>query len=160
MRLIDTDTGQACVSGEQAVQWNQTGPQGPAGPSNAFAKVIDGPLSESSGTSTVAALSIPLPGSYVVSSKMFLTFDQSTVSSVVYECNLQAGSDVDVTRGSTGAEGEISGAAAPIGGLIVNSLVHTFTSVGTISLTCTLGNPSSLNFIKITAIKVGSLTTG
>ena len=32
LRLIDSSTGDACKTGETAIQWNQTGPQGPAGP--------------------------------------------------------------------------------------------------------------------------------
>jgi len=35
LRVIDTDAGQACVSGEIAITWNQTGPQGPEGPAGA-----------------------------------------------------------------------------------------------------------------------------
>jgi hypothetical protein len=32
LRVIDTDQGQTCDSTEQALSWNQTGPQGPVGP--------------------------------------------------------------------------------------------------------------------------------
>ena len=32
LRLIDPSKGQRCESGERAVKWNQTGPQGPPGP--------------------------------------------------------------------------------------------------------------------------------
>jgi hypothetical protein len=35
LRVVDTDAGQACVSGEIALTWNQTGPQGPVGPTGA-----------------------------------------------------------------------------------------------------------------------------
>src|SRR5690348_16282315 len=117
LRVIDTEKGQKCLSSETTLTWNQTGPQGPtgpqgstgpqgpAGPSAAFATIVDGPVAApAGGPTTVASLSIPQAGDYVVSSKMFLTFDNSAFTSVVYECDLQAGSDVDVTRGSTGGE--------------------------------------------------------
>jgi hypothetical protein len=32
LRVIDTDKGQTCSKDEAALTWNQTGPQGPAGP--------------------------------------------------------------------------------------------------------------------------------
>jgi hypothetical protein len=32
LRVIDTDKGQTCGKDEAALSWNQTGPQGPAGP--------------------------------------------------------------------------------------------------------------------------------
>jgi hypothetical protein len=32
LRVIDTEQGQTCSASEKAVEWNQTGPQGPAGP--------------------------------------------------------------------------------------------------------------------------------
>src|SRR6516225_3908697 len=31
IRIIDTDAGQTCKAGESALQWSQTGPQGPPG---------------------------------------------------------------------------------------------------------------------------------
>ena len=161
-KVVLQDVGKSCPTGTTAITWNQkgpAGPQGPAGPSDAFAKVVNGPVAAPVGSSTVASLDIPVAGDYVISSKMFLTFDQSLFSSVVYECDLQAGSDTDVTRGIAGAEASLPGGPAPEGGLIVNSLVHQFTSPGTIDLSCFVGNPSSLNFITITAILVGSLTT-
>ena len=41
LRLIDTGAGQRCSANEKTVQWNQTGPAGPPGPS-AFAGYADG----------------------------------------------------------------------------------------------------------------------
>jgi len=35
LRVIDTEAGQACASGEKALSWNQTGPQGPTGATGA-----------------------------------------------------------------------------------------------------------------------------
>lgn len=32
LRVIDTDAGRRCLTGEQAVSWNQRGPAGPSGP--------------------------------------------------------------------------------------------------------------------------------
>ena len=32
LRVIDSSAGDACKTGETAIQWNQVGPQGPAGP--------------------------------------------------------------------------------------------------------------------------------
>lgn len=39
LRLIDTEKGQTCSGVENAVDWNQTGPQGAAGTAVAFASV-------------------------------------------------------------------------------------------------------------------------
>src|SRR5690242_1169427 len=36
LRVIDADGGATCAPGETALNWNQTGPPGPAGPSQAF----------------------------------------------------------------------------------------------------------------------------
>jgi len=160
-KVVLQNVGKSCPTGTTAITWNQkgpAGPQGPAGPSAAYAKVVNGPVAAPVGSSTVASLDIPVAGDYVISSKMFLTFDQSLFTSVVYECDLQAGTDIDVTRGSTGAEASTPNGPAPVSGLIVNSLVHEFTSPGTVDLSCNLGNPSFLNYITITAIQVGSLT--
>src|SRR6266496_1318798 len=40
LRIIDTDQGQSCVASEQALNWNQTGPQGPAGVGASLVNVV------------------------------------------------------------------------------------------------------------------------
>jgi hypothetical protein len=42
LRVINTDTGQACRNAETALTWNRTGPQGPAGPSSLAVSTVTG----------------------------------------------------------------------------------------------------------------------
>jgi hypothetical protein len=154
LRVIDTDVGGRCLSAEKTLNWNQTGP------SDAFSKSIDGPVSVSASTTrlTVASLTISVPGTYVVWAKAYFTHDPVFVSSANLDCALEAGNDIDVTRGVSGPEGVAGSELLPLGGLIMHNLVHEFTSPGSVDFKCTVGNPSDAHFIKITAIKVGSLT--
>jgi hypothetical protein len=41
LMVIDTDAGQSCPSDTTAINWNQTGPSGPAGPSTAGPSGLD-----------------------------------------------------------------------------------------------------------------------
>jgi hypothetical protein len=129
------------------------GDPGAVGPSNALSGFKNGPVAVPSGLASIAALSIPTPGTYVMVAKVEL-FDNVNTG-VDVQCQLVAGSDVDAA--STVLEGN--------SGIVVNdatvafNVVHEFTSAGSVQLQCNAFgvNVDAFN-IKITAIQVGSLT--
>ncbi len=81
LRVIDTDAGQACVKGENGLNWNQTGPQGPPGPAGP-----QGPQGATGpqGPAGVSGYQIEscVPGSAVQDNQLSgtYTFDQYTYS--------------------------------------------------------------------------------
>ena len=74
LRVIDPSTSQTCLNKETAVTWNQTGPQGPAGPSPRYLTfgvyhpsdgTIDATI-DPSRSDTSATVSNPQPGVYCI----------------------------------------------------------------------------------------------
>jgi hypothetical protein len=61
LRVIDSDKGQSCSGGENALDWNQTGPQGPAGTAVAFAAVSAGGIVNAGASENVAQASVSHP---------------------------------------------------------------------------------------------------
>lgn len=112
---------------------------------DAFARFLNGPIAVPLSSTTLATLSIPQAGNYVVWAKAYLTGTASSVS-----CRLEAGSDFDQTNAAPAA-----GNPAPV----ALNVVHVFNGAGTAEFRCD-GSQSgvSANFIKITAIKVANLT--
>jgi hypothetical protein len=74
MRVIDSDKGQVCAKNEKALNFNQTGPQGPAGAqgpagvTDVYIKHDDGAVNASGAVRTRTTLTVP-PGSYLVIGK-------------------------------------------------------------------------------------------
>ena len=126
------------------------GKPGPAGPSNAFATSVDGPVTLGAGGTTAATLQLPKPGSYVIWAKASL-FDTGSADEQV-NCQLVAGSTTDrsVVYLPKPASNE----------LLSGVVVQTFAASGTAQLMCTsaTGNVTARS-IELVAVKVGSLTS-
>jgi hypothetical protein len=97
LRVIDGEAGAQCKTGEIALNWNQIGPQGPAGPkgdpgpSDAYFGRRDGQgieLPEGSST-VIATLLLPRAGNYV----LFGHFQFSApLADAFLSCDMTAGS--------------------------------------------------------------------
>lgn len=169
-----------CHKKDHTLTWNTQGPQGPQGrpgaqgapgapgaagkngtdgapggigPSNAYASYKDGPVSLPSTLGTIASLSIPQGGDYVVFAKVALHDDQNKDISVT--CKLSAGADFDYSF--TDLTGNTAGYVAYQTPAL--SVTHVFGSAGTVTLACNgAGVTTDATYIKMTAIRVGSLT--
>jgi hypothetical protein len=115
-------------------------------PSDGFVRFLNGPIVVPSTLTTIANLSIPAAGSYVVIAKTYLT-GTDTVT-----CRLEAGSDFDSSQATP---------TASTGPQTLTTIVgHTFAAAGSIDFRCSRDAlaTASANFVKIAAIKVGTVT--
>jgi hypothetical protein len=98
----------------------------------------------------VASLRVGAAGSYVLLAKSQVdTFNNDIVG-----CDLVAGSDKDtsfVQGGGTAMQ------SVHMSQILVNSLVHTFGSADTVTLSCSGFGIGSLSQVRITAVQVGSI---
>ena len=125
-----------------------TGPAGPVGPSDAYARFLNGPIAVPAVLTTLANLSIPQAGKYVLWAKAYFT-STTGVTSVV-TCRLEAGTDLDQSQ-------TVVTTGVPLTLALI--VVHEFTAAGSADFRCsTTPGTVSANFIKITAIKVANLT--
>jgi hypothetical protein len=98
---------------------------------------------------TIATLTIPQAGNYVIFAKMWL--QDLASSTVLTDCQLIAGGDSDESRATL--DGTIAGATLAL------NVVHVFAAAGAVELRCNAGGVNvTINNIKITAIRVGNLT--
>jgi hypothetical protein len=112
---------------------------------DAFARFLNGPVAVPTSQTTIATLSVPEAGAYMIWGKAYLTGTSSSVN-----CRLEAGGDFDQTLASPS-----SGSPAALALLVV----HTFNASGTVEFKCDGAVPGvSANFIKIGAMKVADLT--
>src|SRR5262245_31945593 len=157
LRVVDAP-GEACGAGQTSINWSQTGPtgpEGPPGPSAAFSGTDPGVLLPDE-LEPIAELAIPEAGSYVSFAK-FYVFNTDIHGGATAFCELVAESDVDELEVGTGGDG---GGDVPAASAALN-VVHTFAGPGSVQLRCTgAGAALSAVAIRITAIKVGSLTDG
>jgi hypothetical protein len=129
------------------------GDPGSPGPTLAISGFKNGPVAVPSSLTSIAQLSIPTPGKYVIVAKLWL-FDNVNTS-LLTDCQLAAGVDTD--RARTMLEGNSGTVVA--GTAVALNVVHEFMSPGTVQLSCdAFGVDVSANDIKITAIQVGDLT--
>jgi hypothetical protein len=121
------------------------GPAGPAGPSDAYARFLNGPIAVPAASTTLANLSIPQAGKYVIWAKTYFTSTGSGVAT----CRLEAGTDVDVSQ-------TYAAPALPFD--LTTLVVHEFAAAGSVDFKCAATGTQAANYIKIAAIKVGNLT--
>jgi hypothetical protein len=121
------------------------GPAGPAGPSDAYARFLDGPIAVPAASTTLANLSIPQAGKYVISGKAYFTATATGIAT----CQLVAGTDIDqsLTYSQTGLPFTLA-----------MQVAHEFAAAGSVDFKCAGTGTLQANFIKIAAIRVGSLT--
>jgi hypothetical protein len=121
------------------------GPAGPAGPSDGYTRQLTGPVPVPlHSEATVASLAIPQAGNYVVLSKALMS-GHGTVT-----CRLEAGSDFDLSQATPAASSNQT---------IENVVSHVFAASGSADMKCSGDGDAAASFVKIVAIKVGSLTT-
>jgi hypothetical protein len=115
--------------------------------SNAFARFNNGPVVVPSALAELTNLSIPQPGSYVISAKAVV----SSGGSNTVTCRLEAATDVDESQTTVGASSPQT---------ISNLVVHTFAAAGSVSFRCGRDGVlvASASSIKVVAISVGNLT--
>ena len=139
------------LQGQQGIQGNP----GTPGPSAAFFGSHDpGIVVDSAALTSIGSLNVPA-GNYVIVATAGAR--DNSVSNTEIQCELIAAADIDQTRAVLGSVGTPGSAQA-----LSFNLVHTFNSAGSIDLQCTSGGVNDVAFgnIRITAIQVGSLTTG
>ncbi len=91
LRVIDTDAGQACATGETGLAWNQTGPQGPPGSDAGLPVVTADDTTASDSISFSAAVTCPA-GKVPLSASAVTTNGTSRSASVVsFSTSVQAG---------------------------------------------------------------------
>lgn len=115
-------------------------------PGDAYARFLNGPIVVPGSSTTIGGLTIPQAGNYVIWGKAYFT---SPLASLV-NCVLQAASDVDQSQTSVS-----SGSTETLSLMVV----HTFSAAGSVDLKCDGSVPgASANYIKISAVRVASLT--
>lgn len=127
-------------------------PSSPAGPA-AYSGHHDAPISLPSSLGTIESMRIPA-GNYVIFAKLTVWNGQNIDDTLT--CELAAGADLD--RSDT----VLTGNSVPYADLAAMSLniVHHFSRPGTVRLSCTsYGVTATASWIKITAIRVGNLTS-
>jgi hypothetical protein len=93
---------------------------------------------------TLASLLIPQSGNYLVVAKAGVS-GRGTVT-----CRLEAGSDFDLSQATPSASSNQT---------ITSLVAHVFAAPGSVDLKCAGDGDAGASFVKIAAIKVGSLTT-
>ena len=121
------------------------GAPGPAGPSAAYSKSVVGPVTLTATLTTFASLTIPQAGNYVILGKAYAT----STGNAVITCQLVAGTELDQSIFHTFGVSQT----------VKTMLTHQYTAAGTADFKCSSTSTSgSLNYIRVIAIQVGSLT--
>src|SRR5215212_3985641 len=100
------------------------GAAGPIGPTDANSRFLNGPLALPAALTTVANLSIPAAGKYVVSAKAYFT---ATAGVPLITCQLVAGGNLDQSQAWT-----VAGAPRT---MILN-VVNEYAAAGSVDLRC------------------------
>lgn len=148
LRVIDTEAGGKCSSNENSLSWNQTGPAGPRGPSDAYL-ASDGGKPIGLSPTTLVSLTLPA-GNYTLIAKTGV-YDLSSAD--IVDCLLQAGTstlDEDKVRvdglTTTNDDNEFMDLIG----------VVSLASTGTVSVVCTSSNSASEN-TQLLATQVATL---
>jgi len=130
------------------------GPPGPPGPSDAYSTSRNGSIAILGPWTTIATLSLPQAGAYVVFAKAEVGNAHASARGVA-DCLLTAGNDSDRTMSVLEPGSQGTDAAT-----IALHLGHEFAGPGTVTLECNdfVGGTVSARNVKVTAIRVGTLT--
>jgi hypothetical protein len=120
---------------------------------HAYSGFHDAQIDMPNSQATIATLSVPLAGKYVINAKLQAHNISSSASSSDL-CTLNAGADFD-TLGF-----DVDGAAIDDQEAVALQVVHTFTSPGAVTLRCTDNGSGTVKarFTKITAVQVDALS--
>ena len=108
---------------------------------DAFTRFLNGPIAIPITSTSLATLSIPQAGNYVISGKAYVA--SATDGSAT--CRLTAGGDFDES-------------VATVRNTLSLIVGHNFTAAGTVDFACSGIGGVTANFVKISAIKVANLT--
>jgi hypothetical protein len=86
LRVIDPSLGGACTSSEKPLNWNQTGPTGPRGPSDAYL-ASDGGKTIGQDPTTLVSLTLPAGNYTLIAKTGVYTFTEADI----VDCLLQSG---------------------------------------------------------------------
>jgi hypothetical protein len=139
------DTGLKGDKGEK-------GDRGNVGPSDAYSVARLGVAVPGLTATTVASLSIPQAGKYVIWGKVY--FEAALLGSAVVGCDLRAEADVDVSYVTPFFDGRNSLPAT-----LTTIVVHEFSGPGTADLVCTPTRDVGAGRARVTAIRVANLTS-
>ena len=160
VRVTDTATNapKGCSSKETALDWNQQGPKGDRGPSNAFA--ADGSATLTPNTSTIVATRTVPPGTYAVSGKVVLKATGANVPLTTVVCSLSAGtnngSSADYAYGTVWSDGSGNDIETTLP-LENDNTANWLANGGSVTLRCTSPRTVDAFGAKITAIQVETL---
>jgi len=115
-------------------------------PSQALGRFVNGPVTIPATQTTIATLSIPAAGNYVIWAKAYAT---ALLLPGAVTCRLEAGTNFDETQ--TYVE---SGKPAALSFIVLN----TFAAAGTVNFNCSATPSQQANFVKIVATPVANLT--
>ena len=160
VRVTDTDTNlpKGCSSKETALDWNQQGPKGDRGPSNAYYTHGAATLTPNTWT-TVATRTVP-PGLYVVSGKLTLKAIGLNVPLTTVLCGLNTsganGGTSDYAYGTVWSDASGAGmlTTLPLENDNTNS---TLVNGGTVTVKCLSPHAVNAADAVITAIQVESI---
>jgi hypothetical protein len=124
------------------------GSTGPVGPSDGYSASLVGPVpvAVQATPATLAELGIPRAGSYVISAKAY--FDSTGNGIATITCTL------DTLAGDVDSVQLLAGNPTPA----ALGVVHVYTGPGVVDLNCAARAAADAHYIRITAIRVGSLT--
>jgi hypothetical protein len=124
------------------------GPAGPVGPSDGYSASLVGPVSVAvqEKPAALAELEIPQAGSYVIGAKAYFESTGSGIATIT--CTL------DTREGDVDAVQLLAGSPTPV----ALSVTHVYPAPGAVDLSCDARAPAEAHYVRITAIRVGSLT--
>jgi hypothetical protein len=152
-QVKSSDLGAGVIRRGPAGQQGPSGPSGPSGPagsSDAYSRFLNGPIAVPSSPTTLTSLTIPAAGKYVAWAKAYFSNSGVGTSGTV-TCGLTAGTDLDASQTFLASGSDFT---------VANNVVHEFTASGTVDFKCQYvgTGTTNANYIKITAIKVNTLT--
>lgn len=128
------------------------GPQGkpgPPGPSDGYAASLVGPAPVAVGDTPVAlaSLQIPQAGNYVIEAKAYFESTGNGIASLTCRLDTLAGDADEVQL--------LAGNPTPV----ALEVAHTYPQPGSVELLCAGRAPAAAHYVRIAAIRVGSLTS-
>ncbi len=154
LRVIDAEEGAACRPSELPLVWNQEGPQGPRGPSDAFSRWHDpeAAVTQITLAGTLLELSVP-DGNFAVTTTLIARNAGAGPAGVTCRTLLPSG-DFDLARGTLTPSGQGGDTQT----LAMNPVGFS-DGPGTIRLACDdAGGDVQASWMKITATQVENLT--
>jgi hypothetical protein len=126
------------------------GAAGPVGPTDAFSRFVNGPIAFPLTLTTIANLSIPQSGRYVLFAKVFGSY-LTGAGSLTITCRLVAEGDFDQSKMAIGV-------VTTSNNLQLN-VVHEYAAAGSADVQCAMPvGTGTANYVKMTAVKVATLT--